>query len=184
MRLMDEPLVVRVVAGACALAMWLLWALMWPGVAQAAEPTRCGEHATGMRADGSVWTGASPRMWVGRDGYWHICQPWVPEGGDPEMPPPAEVVRCPAGVAIERWGTRPECMAPRMLPSLQIGQVIVLIDDTGGTRGMAAYRCTPAGWRLEGSHCTWLYPPAQPSTPASRPLAGDARTGAASWPRR
>lgn len=184
MRLRDEPMVIRFIGAVALVAMCAASALLWPSAAQAVEPSRCGEHATGMRQDGSAWTGASPRMWVGRDGYWHLCQPWVPEGGDPETPPPEEIVRCPAGVTIERWGTRPECMAPRMLPSLQIGQGVVLIDDTGGTRGMAAYRCTAAGWHREGAFCNWLYPPSAPASAPRKPLAGDARTGAASWPGR
>lgn len=184
-RLRDEPMVIRTVAGVLLLVLFGLFAALWPGLAEAREPTRCGQHATGIRSDGSVWTGAAPRMWVGRDGHWYVCQPWVPDGGDPEMPEPVAPATCAGGVVIERWGTYPrECLAPRLLPTTPVGAAVVLIDASGGTRGMAAYRCTASGWRVEGSFCNWLHP-AQPVPAPSRPrLGGDARAGAASWPGR
>jgi len=150
----------------------------------AAEPTRCGVYATGLRADGTVWAGAAPRMWVGRDGYWHVCQPWVPDGGDPEMPAPAVIAECPAGNVAERWAQDGrECIAGA-LPVGSPGRAVVLMDEQGGTRGMAAYRCTPnpalihgAEWRREGSFCRSLYPPVTPPDTQRRHKQGDAKVG-------
>ena len=187
-------LATRLILSTLALVALALFALLWPGLARAAEPTRCGAHATGLRADGTVWTGAAPRMWVGRDGYWHTCQPWVPDGGDPEMREPRSEARCPAGTVIERWvQDGRECLGDVHLPAIRAGRAVVLIDSHGGTRGMAAFRCqatdaqaSGAAWKLEGYHCHLLYQPADPMAPATqrRHKMGDAKVGAASWPRR
>jgi hypothetical protein len=65
------------------------------------------------------------------------------------------------------------------------------MDEQGGTRGMAAYRCTPntalssgAEWRLVGSFCRALNPPVTRPDTQRRHKQGDARVGAASWPGR
>ena len=181
----------KIILSGLALAMLALFALLWPGTARAAEPSRCGAHATGLRADGTVWTGAAPRMWVGRDGYWHICQPWVTDGGDPEAPPPPVLAQCPPRDVPERWTQDGrECTAGPLAAGVP-GRASVLMDEQGGTRGMAAYRCTPnpslisgAEWRLEGSFCRWLNPPVTQPDTQRRHKQGDARVGAASWPGR
>lgn len=172
----------------------LLAAYLSPAVAQGTTPSRCGAHAAGKMADGRMWVGAAPRMWVGRDGYWHVCQPWVPDGGDPEMPEPRSEATCPAGTVIERWvQDGRECLGDVHLPAIRAGRAVVLIDSRGGTRGMAAFRCqatdaqaSGAAWKLEGYHCHLLYPPADPTAPDKqrRHKMGDAKVGAASWPRR
>lgn len=192
MRLRHAPFLARMLAAVALLALFAAFAAAWPGMAQAREPSRCGEQATGLRADGTPWTGAAPRMWVGRDGYWHICQPWVSDGGDPEAPAPATQASCRPGIVIERWQQDGrECLAPGLLPTGKAGQAIVLMDDEGATRGMAAFRCRAnphidvgAEWVMEGSYCRWLYPPVDPAPRAPRPLGGDARVGPASWPGR
>ena len=179
----------KIILSGLALAMLALFALLWPGVTRASEPSRCGAYAQGLRADGTVWTGAAPRMWVGRDGYWHVCQPWVADGGDPEAPPPPVLAQCPARDVAERWTQDGrECMAGA-LPAGAPGRAVVLMDEQGSTRGMAAYRCAPnaaiisgAEWRLEGAFCRWLNPPVTQPDTQRRHKQGDAKAGAASWP--
>lgn len=85
MRLTNEPLVVRLAAGAGALALWLMWALLWPGTAAAADScppgltcaTACGAAGTGYRVGTTApVTLAAPDaagLEVGPDGYWRHC---------------------------------------------------------------------------------------------------------------
>lgn len=184
--LRNEPLFTRLMATIAAVVAFMAWAMLWPGTAHAdPQPTRCGMHASGKKADGKMWTGAAPRMFVGTDGYWHICQPWVPDGGDPNMPEPASTATCPAGDVVERWTQdQRECLGDKLLPETAAGRAVVLIDANGGTRGMAAFRCAPnphivtgAVWQLEGSYCNWLYPPADPTDTQRRHKLGDAKIG-------
>jgi len=139
------------------LALSLLWL---PAQAQS-QPTKCGAYATGKRADGTLWTGSAPRMFVGRDGSWHICQPWVPDGGDPEMKEPQDVP-CLGRETYELWSDgEAECSSlppgaftgvPKLRPTPD-GRVQLLRDEWGQHQGLIVMRCVRGKWKVGGSIC-------------------------------
>lgn len=126
------------------------------------SPTMCGAPAEGKRADGTVWKGAAARMFVGTDGYWHVCQPWVPDGGDPRTPQPHDVP-CLGEETPREWSDGDAVcsslppgaytgMTDRLRPAAD-GRAQLLRDEWGPVQGMAIYRCTRGKWKLEGSFC-------------------------------
>lgn len=145
-----------------ALVLAILFGLLLGPPAQAQSlPSKCGAHASGKRADGTVWTGAAKRMWVGRDGYWHQCQPWVPDGGDPEMPEPKDVP-CLGRDTYESWADgEAECSSlppgaftgVARLRYTKDGAVQLLRDEWGHHQGLIVYRCVRGVWKVEGSIC-------------------------------
>ena len=94
-----------------ALFGWILLgviALAWtPASAQTITKgyTACGAEATGKdrTQGGKSVTAKLPRQFVGPDGYWHTCQPWVADGGDPAMPEPKPELACPAETHYRAW---------------------------------------------------------------------------------
>lgn len=165
---------IRAVLALIALALGLALATFHPA-ARAAEPSKCGAFATGIRADGVSWTGAAPRMWVNRAGAWSLCQPWVPDGGDPEAPEPAPAVPCAARTTYETWqvGEAVCTSVPPgvststtlMLQATAHGRVGVVIDEFGNERGLQVWRCVQGAWRLEGQTCDYLVKPAVEKPP-------------------
>lgn len=101
--------------------------------------TRCGVEATGIdpwlrdkaHPQGKVVTGARPGMAVSPEGRWFLCQPWVPQGGDPRTPEPTADKFCQARDTYEFWE-----VAGRTCSSVPPGEY------SGGTVKLAA---TPAG---------------------------------------
>ena len=140
----------------------LVLVLFLCGVAQAQPaPSKCGAEATGLRVDGERWSGSAKRMYVGRDGRWHVCQPWVPDGGDPEMPEPKDVP-CLGKDTYETWSDgEAECssMPPgaytgvSTLRYTQDGRVQLLVDEWGRHQGLIVFRCVRGKWKIEGSIC-------------------------------
>lgn len=152
---------------------WALFTLLLlMPVAHAAEPSRCGALATGkvIASDDKAITGAFPRQFVGPDGLWHYCQPWVPDGGDPMAPEPPPELYCNARDTYEVWevdGLQCSSIPPgfststtMMLPRTKAGRVALIRAEWGPTRGMLVMRCTPrpngtAEWRVDGSTCAY-----------------------------
>lgn len=141
-------------------------AASWPWIAFAQQtPSKCGAYATGIRADGSTWTGAAPRMWVTREGRWALCQPWVPDGGDPEMPEPPPKKGCLGRETFERWQGPPGTQCSSQPAGAYSGTMSKLReakhDDKqlllhGGVdgRGMLLMQCVQGEWRVYGSTCS------------------------------
>lgn len=131
-------------------------------MAQPTLPTKCGAFGIGLRADGSTWAGVAPRMWVDKDGWWRVCQPWVPDGGDPTMPEP-NAVPCLGRDTYEEWQEDDRVCSSlppgaytgttSRLTFTEDGRVRLIRDDWGPTQGMAVFRCVRGTWRLEGSFC-------------------------------
>lgn len=152
---------------------WALFTLLLlMPVAHAASPgyTDCGALATGKAPDGRMVTGTFARQFVGPDGAWHICQKWIPDGGDPAAPEPAPEVFCAARDTYEVWevdGLQCSSIPPgfststtTMLPRTKAGRVALIRAEWGPTRGMLVMRCMPrpngtAEWRVEGSTCAY-----------------------------
>lgn len=124
--------------------------------------TPCGAHATGKRADGSTWTGAAARMWVDKDGWWRVCQPWVPDGGDPTMPEP-KAVPCVGRDTYEEWEDG-DAICSSLPPGAytgttsrltfaEDGRARLIRDEWGIFQGMAIFRCTRGKWVKEAAFC-------------------------------
>lgn len=144
---------------------------LYLSAANAAEPSKCGAFATGIKADGAAWTGAAPRMWVDRAGYWRLCQPWVQDGGDPEAPEPAPDIPCAGRTTYETWDGPAGAVCSsipagvttdqtKMLRATPNGRVGLITDSDGNTRGEQIWRCVQGTWRLEDQRCVYLVPPA------------------------
>lgn len=133
--------------------------------AHAQQPSKCGAYAVGKRADGSVWAGVAPRMWVDREGWWRVCQTWVPDGGDPEMPEPPPKKGCLGRETFERWQGPPGTQCSSQPAGAYSGTMSKLReakhDDKqlllhGGVdgRGMLLMQCVQGEWRVYGSTCS------------------------------
>lgn len=145
-----------------ALAALMLAVAPMCAMAQITLPTKCGAFGVGQRADGSTWAGVAPRMWVDRTGVWRVCQPWVPDGGDPEQPE-VRAVPCLGRDTWEEWADG-DAMCSSMPPGAytgttsrltftEDGRVRLIRDEWGPVQGMAIFRCVRGTWRLEGSFC-------------------------------
>ena len=141
-------------------------AASWPWIAFAQQPpSKCGAYATGIRADGSTWTGAASRMWVTREGRWAVCQPWVPDGGDPEMPEPPPAIPCPDQQRYEEWTGGDGEVCSSMPPgaytgvtdwprAIAHGRARLLRDEWGPVQGMLLMRCQQGKWVRDGAFCS------------------------------
>ena len=165
-----------------ALFGWILLgviALAWtPASAQTITKgyTACGAEATGKdrTQGGKSVTAKLPRQFVGPDGYWHTCQPWIADGGDPTLPEPKPELACPAETNYRAWevdGVQCTSIPPGestastlMLRRTPAGRVGLLMTQPGnwlGTEGMLLMRCVaqPDGtvaWRQDGATCRWV----------------------------
>lgn len=124
-------------------------------------PSKCGAWATGKLVDGEAWSGVRPRGYVDRTGWWRVCQPWVPDGGDPEMPEPKEVP-CLGRDTYENWvDGEAECSSlppgtftgVARLRYTKDGATQLLRDEWGHHQGLIVYRCVRGAWKIEGSIC-------------------------------
>lgn len=150
----------------------LLAAAMLPTILAHAQqpPSKCGAYATGIRADGSTWTGAASRMWVTREGRWAICQPWVRDGDDPEMTEAQAAAlrpeKCPDMERWEEWegpnGEQCSSMPPgaytgntHKLFAVEVGRARLIKDEWGPVQGMLLVRCMPGKvWKRDGAFCS------------------------------
>lgn len=141
--------------------------------------TACGAEATGKdrTQGGKLVTAKLDRQFVGPDGYWHTCQPWVPDGGDPAQPepklPPPD---CAARDTYEVWEVKgvmctsippgASTSSTMMLRQTPLGRVRLIASDKSwtamgkATYGHAVFRCVAAAdgssrWHLEGADCRW-----------------------------
>ena len=141
----------------------------------------CGAEAVGRDPwDGKEIRGAFARRFVGPAGVWGVCQPWVPDGGDPAMPePPAPIPPCAARTTYETWAvgaltctsTPPGASTAMtlMLPETPVGRVALIRDDAGAAQGLLVMRCVQqpdksVRWEIDGSTCglvPQLAPPGQ-----------------------
>lgn len=158
------------------------------GPAFAAEPSKCGAFATGLKDDGTVWTGAAPRMWVDRDGKWRVCQPWIADGGDPEAPEPPASKPCPAEDTYRTWTASgnqcssippgPTTSTTTKLQRTDDGRVGYVIDEWGNETGILVMRCVKGNWQFEGSTCDAKVPPApEPKERPTKPVRPAKRVG-------
>lgn len=142
--------------------------------AQAITPgyTACGAEATGRDPfDGRWITGAFARRFVGPQGVWGTCQPWVKDGGDPAAPDP-DLSKPPPPCARETtyrtWevnglvctSTPPgdSTASTLMLPETPAGQIALLRDDHGAAQGIMVARCTvqpdkSTRWEVSSMSC-------------------------------
>lgn len=132
--------------------------------------TDCGARASGRAPDGRLMVGAFPRQFVGPDGAWHTCQPWVPDGGDPATPEPKPDVYCPARTTYEFWevdGLVCSSIPPgvsnsttTMLRRTLAGRAQLIRGEWGNPQGLLVMRCTllpdgTAAWKQEGATCAY-----------------------------
>lgn len=159
---------------------WVLLVGLMVVSVKAATPgyTACGAQATGVdksvrdkaNPNGKVVSGAFARQFVGPDGVWHTCQPWVPDGGDPAMPEPAPTVFCEGRDTYETWeadGLTCTSIPPGYSNSTTLklrktpaGRAALIYNPWGNPAGMAVYRCAKlpngaAEWKLEGATCAY-----------------------------
>lgn len=153
-------------------ALFLLAIISMEAQAQSITPgyTACGAEATGRDPfDGRWITGAFARRFVGPQGVWGTCQPWVPDGGDPAMPePPTPIQPCAAETTYRTWevaglvctSTPPgdSTATTLMLPRTEHGRVALLRDDHGAAQGLLVMRCVvqpdrSVRWEVEGQTC-------------------------------
>ena len=136
--------------------------------AHAQQPSKCGAYAVGKRADGSTWAGVAPRMWVDREGWWRVCQPWIVDGGDPEAPDPKLQPGCPDQQRYEEWENDGE-VCSSMPPgaytgvtdwprAVEHGRARLLLDEWGPVQGMLLMRCQAGKWVRDGAWCSRVAP--------------------------
>jgi len=158
----------RIFAWIAAAMLLMLAAALLPQIIAAhaqQPPSKCGAYATGIRADGSTWTGAASRMWVTREGRWALCQPWVEDGGDPEMPEPPPAIPCPDQQRYEEWTGGDGEVCSSMPPgaytgvtdwprAIAHGRARLLRDEWGPVQGMLLMRCQQGKWVRDGAFCS------------------------------
>ena len=122
------------------------------------------QTVTYKRADGSTWAGVAPRMWVDREGWWRVCQPWIVDGGDPEAPDPKLQPGCPDQQRYEEWENDGE-VCSSMPPgaytgvtdwprAVEHGRARLLLDEWGPVQGMLLMRCQAGKWVRDGAFCS------------------------------
>lgn len=133
---MSEKKLIRLLHTSAALALVLLCGVGWPASALAAEAltpnSRCGELATGLRADDktTVATYQAPGLHVGADGVWTHC----PEER-PAPPPPKD---CQVNEP-RRWA---ECVDYRATgANIVHGNTVEWRQYFGAQRGQLIERC-------------------------------------------
>lgn len=139
-----------------AAVVWAVVLLILAPTAQAA--TKCGEYATGKVINGGeVLSGAFPRQFVGDNGFWYQCQPWVPDGGDPLMPEPKpEPKDCAEARAPITWQVG-ELTCTSYLPMAEAkhNQLSIALADVGQTRGILIQRCVNGERTQYGAQCSY-----------------------------
>lgn len=143
---------------------WNLAPLVIPLAKAQQPPSKCGAYAVGKRADGSTWAGVASRMWVDREGWWRVCQPWVADGSDPEAPDPKLQPGCPDQQRYEEWENDGEVcssMPPGAYTGVtdwpratEHGRARLLRDEWGPVQGMLLMRCQAGKWVRDGQFCS------------------------------
>lgn len=139
-----------------AAAVWAVVLVLLAPSAQAA--TKCGAFATGKAINGGeTITGAFPRMFVGDNGYWYVCQPWIADGADPLTPEPKPVPKdCAEKAPPITWKAGElTCTSHRPLAATSHGTLSIALAEVGSTRGMLLQRCVDGERQLYGSRCTY-----------------------------
>lgn len=121
--------------------------------------------------------------WVDDAGFWRVCNPWVPPGGDPDMRQPEP--GCAAGHTYHHWGGDDDQLCTSvppgavirgaemlMLPETAHGRERVIRDAFGPATGVQVWRCESGAWRRMFQHCS-----VEAAAPTPRPASGGARQG-------